>query len=243
MPRSAIALLTFTAGVLAAIGYSAHLGRKVWSPKVFAWRNPFKLQPIIEEQPDSPLRVVDARFYSFMSIGSSVGSVMNLDLKNISNKPIHSFFVSYRSPDRLDTSGAGIQPEILLQQGQTQTVGDSSRGRERVTFSIDFVQFADGNTWFANPPTATAKPEGVQAGARAAIEYLREVLEVDGAAAVMSILPDIRFRMGLWKFSEEGDFGHFGFDFGIKKAVVSVEHAYQKDGLSGVKKFLTVRQQ
>jgi hypothetical protein len=36
MPRSVIALLTFAAGVLAAVGYSAHLGRKVWSPKVFA---------------------------------------------------------------------------------------------------------------------------------------------------------------------------------------------------------------
>ena len=243
MPRSTIALLTFAAGALAAIGYSAHLGRKVWSPKAFAWRNPFKLQPIVEEQPGSPLRVVDARFYSFMSIGSSVGSVMKLDLKNISGKPIHSFFVSYSSPDSLDTGGAGIQPETLLQPGQTQTIGDSSRGRERVTFSVDFVQFTDGDTWFANPPTATVKPEGVRAGARAAIEYLREVLEVDGAAAVMSALPRIRSRMGLWKFSEEGDFGHFGFDYGIKKAVVSVEHAYQKDGISGVKKFLTVQQQ
>jgi hypothetical protein len=150
-PRFTITLLTFIAGA-AAIVYSSHLGKKVWSPRVWAWRNPFKAQPIIEEQPGCPLRVVDTRFYSFMSIGSSIGSVLEIDAENISRKPIHSFFVSYYSPDPLDTGGAGYQPETLLQPGQLQTIGNSSRGKDKVKFSVDFVQFADGDVWFANPP-------------------------------------------------------------------------------------------
>jgi hypothetical protein len=176
-----------------------------------------------------------------MSIGSAVGSVMKLDLKNTSRKPVHSFFVSYRSPDPLDTGGAGIQPETLLQPGQTQTVGESSRGKERVTFRVDFVQFADGSVWYAEPPSPDINPKGVQAGAEAAIEYLRQVLELDGAAAVMSVLPNINVKIGRWRFSTDEDEGFFSFDCGIKKIVVSVEHAYQKAGLSGVEKFLAAQ--
>ncbi len=237
-PRFAIVFLTFTAGVLTVAGWSAHIGRKVWSPRVFGWRNPFKPQPIIKEQGNCPVRLVRPRFYSFMSIGSAIGSVLQIDVKNVSDKPIHSFTISYHSPEPIDTGSGGWHPETLLQPEQSHTIGESSRGNARVTFSVDFVQFADGDAWFANPPTATVKPEGVEAGAQAAIEYLREVLELDGATAVMSVLPRIRPKMGMWRFSAEGDFGHFGFDYGITNAVVRVEYAYQKEDLSGVEKFL-----
>ena len=236
-PRFAIAFLT-TAGVLALAGWSAHLGRKVWSPRVFAWRNPFKPRPIIEEQANCPVRLIRPRFYSFMSIGSAIGSVLKVDVKNVSDKSIHSFTISFHSPEPTDTGGGGWQPRTLLQPEHFHTIGTSSNGNEKVTFLVDFVQFADGDTWFANPPTATVKPEGVQAGTQAAIEYLREVLELEGATAVMSVLTQIRRRMGPWRISAEKDFGHFGFDYGITNAVVSVEHAYQKNGLSGVEKLL-----
>lgn len=237
-PRLAITLVTLTVGTVAAV-YSSHLGRKVWSPEVFAWRNPFKPQPIIEEQANCPLRLVSPRFYSFMSIGSSIGSVLKLEAKNVSYKPIHSFFVSYHSLDPLDMGGMGIQPETLLQPKQSATIGTSSRGNETVTFSVDFVQFADGDVWFASPPTENVKPEGVQAGDQAANRYLHEVLESDGAETVIIVLPQIRSKMRLWRFAEEGDFGHFGFNNGITKAVVSVEYAYQQNGLRGVEDFLS----
>jgi len=237
-PHRVILFLTATAGVLALVGWSAHLGRKVWSPQVFAWRNPFEPQPIIEEQANCPVQFVRPRFYSFMSIGSSIGSVLKADVKNVSDKPIQSFTISFYSLEPSDTGSIGVQPETLLQPEQSQTIGTSSNGNDTVTLSVDFVQFADGDTWFANPPSETVKPEGVQAGAQAAIEYLREVLELDGTTAVMSVLPRIRPKMGLWKFSAEGDFGHFGFDYGVTNALVRVEYAYQKEGLSGVEKFL-----
>lgn len=237
-PRFVVASLTVTAGVIALVGWSARIGRKVWSPRVFAWRNLFKPQPIIEEQPSCPVRPVRSRFYSFMSIGSSIGSVLKADVVNASNKPIHSFTISYHSSEPTDTGSGGWHPETFLLPEQSHTIGTSSNGNDRVTFSVDFVQFADGDVWFANPPRATVKPEGVQAGAQAAITYLREVLELDGASAVVDVLPRIRSKMGLWRFSAEGDFGSFGFHYGITKTVVCIEYVYQKSGLSGIEEFL-----
>lgn len=239
MSRRAIVFLTVTAGVLAVAAWSAHLGRKVWSPQVFAWRNPYKPQPIIEEQANCPVRLVRPRFYSFMSIGSSVGSTLKLDIKNLSEKPIHSFTISFDSLKPSDTGSIGVQPETLLQPKQSQSIGTSSNGSDTVTFSVDFVQFADGDVWFADPPRTTVKPEGVRAGAQASIEYLRKVLDRDGAAAVIDVLPYIRIKVEFPDSSTNDIFGIFGFYCGVTNTVVRVEHAFQKDGLSGVEKFLT----
>lgn len=237
-PRCLIGSLAATAGVFALVRWSAHIGRKVWSPKVFGWRNPLKPQPIIEEQTDCPVRLIRPRFYSFMSIGSSIGSTLKIDLVNVSNKTVHSFTVSYQSSEPSDTGASGWVPETHLEPGQFHTIGTSSNGNDRVTFSVDFVQFADVDVWFANPPRETVKPEGVRAGAQAAAEYLREVLKSEGASAVMEVLPRTRSKMGIWKFSEEGDYGTFGFYYGVTKTVVCVEHAYQKSGPTGVERFL-----
>jgi hypothetical protein len=55
----------------------------------------------------------------------------------------------------------------------------------------------------------------------------------------MSVLPQIRTKMSIWKYSAEGDFGSMGFNYGINKIVVGIEYAYQKNGLLGVEKSLT----
>ncbi len=233
-PRFTIALLTFIAGFIVAAGWSAHLGRKVWSPRVFAWRNFFRPQPIIEEQPNCPLRLVHPRFYSFMSIGSSIGSVLKVDVLNVSRKPVHSFTISYHSLEPSDTGSGGWQPETFLQPGQSHTIGNSSNGKHQVTFTVDFVQFADEEVWYADPPRATVKPEGVRAGAQSATEYLLKILESDGAAAVMDTLPRIRVGMESPDFSTNEMFGHFGFYCGVTNMVVQVERAYREGGLSEV---------
>jgi hypothetical protein len=237
--RFAIALLTFT--IVAALSWSAHLGRKVWSPRVFAWRNFFKPQPIIEEQPDCPVRLVHPRFYSFMSIGSSVGSVLKIDVKNVSSKPIHSFTISYRSSEPSDMGSGGWHPEKLLQPGQYETIGSTSNSNESVAFAVDFVQFADGDVWYADPPRATVKPMGVRMGARAAHEYLLKTLEADGAAAVIAALPGIRIHIEPPGFQRDEAYGYFGFYCGVTKTAVQVEHAYREGGLSSVEKFLFLR--
>lgn len=209
--RRAFIVLAVTAGFLALAAWSARIGKRVWSPKVFGWRNPFKPQPIIEKQLDCPLQLVRPRFYSFTSIGSAIGSVMKIDAKNVSDKPIHSFSVSLHSSDLLGNGSSGIQPEKPLQPGKIQIVGESSRGSDRVTVSVDFVQFADGNVWYADPPREVVKPKGVQAGEQAAINYLREVVKSDGAAAVIKVLPHIRMKISEPNFSTRENYGYFGF--------------------------------
>jgi hypothetical protein len=236
--RLTIAVLTFAAGVLAAAGWSASIGRKAWSPRVFGWRNFLKPQTIIEEQPGSPLHIVDTRFYSFMSVGSSVGSVLKLDFKNVSSRPIHSFTVSYYSPNPLDTGSFGCQPQTLLQPEHLETTGISSRGKDRVKFSVDFVQFADGNVWYSDPLKATVKPEGVRAGAQAATKHLLKILESDGAVAVMDALPRIRADVASPDFSTREVFGYFGFYCGVTNVEVCVQHAYQEGGLLQVEDLL-----
>ena len=233
-----IALLTSIAGVLAAAGWSSSIGRKVWSPEVFAWRDFLKPQPAIEGQPRSPLHIVGTRFYSFMSLGSSIGSVLKLDFKNVSNKPIHSFSVSYYSSDPLDKGGFGCQPQTLLQPDHIETTGVSSRGRDRMTFSVDFVQFADGDVWYSDPPKDSVKPEGVRAGSQAAAKHLLRILESNGAAAVMDALPRIRADVDSPEFSTREVFGDFGFYCGITNIEVRVQHAYQEGGLSEVEDLL-----
>lgn len=237
--RSTIALLTFSLGLLAVAGWSAQIGRRVWSPRVFAWRNFFKPQPEIEEQANCPLHLVYPRFYSFTTIGYAIGNVLTLEAKNVSRKPIHSFTVSYYSPEPTDTGSGGWQPEKILQPGQSETIKLSSQGNDRVFISVDFVQFADGDVWYADPPKNTVKPEGVEAGAKAARQYLKEILDSNGAAAVMAALPLIRLHVDSPEFSSNGVYGFFGYYCGVTRTVVSVERAYQEDGLPGVEKFLT----
>lgn len=234
---SAFLLVLF--GVPAALAWSAQIGRKVWSPRVFAWRNFLKEQPTIRNQPGAPLLIVNTRFYSFASFISSVGTVLKLDLRNVSGKHIHSFTISYRSPDPLDTGSIGVQPERILPPGQSADSGISARGKDRITLMVDFVQFSDGSTWYSDPPNYTVKPEGVRAGARAAHKYLLGVLQSKGASAVMDALPGIHAEVSDADFFRTKEvYGFGGFYSGVTNTAVRVEYAYRQGGLSKVEEFL-----
>ena len=233
-----IALLTLGVGALAAAGCSAQLGRHVWSPRVFAWRNFLRRPPKIEYQPDSPLLIANPRYYSFVSIGSAIGGVLRFDIINRSDKPIHSYNCRWYSPNQMGNGAYGAwgnpQEASLL---PTQSTEGSISAHEyfELTLTIDFVQFPDGTTWFSTHPGATVKPEGVEAGAKAAAEYLRKVLERAGAAAVMRELPRIHADVRSDFFTPEVDkFGTFGFYCGVTNMAVRVRYAYEEGGLERV---------
>jgi hypothetical protein len=234
--------LALAVGASSALAWSARIGRKVWAPGVWAWRNFLKERPAVAEQPGAPLRITGARFYSFMSLGSSVGSVLTFDVENVSPKPVHSFTLSYHSPDPLDTGSVGVQPEAVLQPGQSQAVEISARGKDRMVLVLDFVQFADGSTWYSNPPQETVKPEGVRAGARESLSFLRDVMESHGASAVVEELPRIHADVMEPDFSTTGAYGHFGFYCGVTNTAVRVQRAYDEGALPGVEAFLRKRE-
>jgi hypothetical protein len=241
-PRLALALLALAVGASSALAWSARIGRRVWSPAVWAWRDFLKEQPVVAEQPGAPVRIVGARFYSFMSLGSSVGSVLTFDVENVSRKPIHSFTLSHHSPDPVDTGSGGYQPEAVLKPGQSEAVKISVQGKGRMVLVVDFVQFADGSTWYSNPPQETVKPEGVRAGARASVSFLRGVLESRGASAVMEELPRIHADVMEPDFSTADAYGHFGFYCGVTNTAVRVQRAYDEGALPGVEAFLRKRE-
>jgi hypothetical protein len=234
-----IALSTLSIGVFGAGIWSANLGKRVWAPGVFAWHNPLRQPPQIDLQPDSPLLISNPRYYSFMSIGSSVGGTLRFNITNQSKKPIHSYQCRYFSPVSVGNGAYGSQPEEGLLPGRSREDGVSSHEYAPLTLTIDFVQFADGTTWFSGAPDSIVKPEGLRAGAKAAANYLLTIMSRDGVQTVMDTLPrihaEVSNRLDAPTNSEFGVFGHY---CGVTNTVVRVEHEYNDGGLQRVEAFL-----
>ena len=231
-------LLVFGAGILIAANASNSLGKQVWSPRVFAWRNPLRPPPKIDLRPDSPLIISNPRYYSFMSIGSGIGGVLRFDVTNGSNKAINSYACRYYTPVPVGNGSYGSHPEQFL-PGQSRDDSISAHEYAPLTLTIDFVQFADGTTWFSNSPQSKVKPDGFRAGAKAAARYLLAVMTRDGIQTVMDTLPrihaDVREPDGQ---ATDSEFGSFGFYCGVTNIAVRVENEYKNSGSQGVETFL-----
>ena len=231
-----VALLTL--GALTVAAWSMHLGRKVWSPRVFAWRNFFRQPPKIAVHPDSPLLIINPRYYSFASFGSTIGGVLRFEVVNRSSKPVHSYDCRYYSPEGRGNGAYGAwggEQETSLLPGRSTSGSISAHEYVPLTLTIDFIQFADGTTWFSLAPDATTKPAGMEAGRQAAAEHLLKTLERDGAAAVLKGLPEIHVAVQSNPFgSEAREFGSFGFHNGVTNMVVRVRHAHETGGLENV---------
>ena len=220
----------FIIGVFSAAIWSAHLGKRVWSPRVFAWPNPLRQPPGIELQADCPLLITNPRYYSFVSIGSAVAGVLNFDITNTSNKPVHSYEFRYYSPVSVGNGSYGTQPNKGLLPGQLHHGSISAHEYAPLTLTIDFVQFSDGTTWLASSPQPTIKTEGLNAGAKAAATYLLGVMNRDGVQTVMATLPRIHAEVREpYGTATKPEFGIFGFYAGVTNTTVRLEHEY-KDG-------------
>jgi hypothetical protein len=233
-----VALMVLTAGVLIAAKGSNSLGKKVWSPRVFAWRNPLRPPPKIDLRPDSPLVISNPRYYAFLSFGSGIGGVLRFEVTNRSNRIIHSYDCRYYSPVPAGNGSYGSQPEQLF-SGQSREDSLSAHEYAPLTLTIDFVQFADGTTWFSGSPQSKVKPDGFKAGAKAAAKYLLTVMNRDGTQTVMDSLSrihaDVREPDGQITNPE---FGLFGFYCGVTNIGVRLEHEYKNSGAQGVEAFL-----
>jgi len=233
--RLLIALLTFMIGFLSAAIWSAHVGKSVWSPRVFAWPNPLRQPPAIDLRPDSPLLISNPHYYSFMSIGSGLGGVLRFDITNRSNKAVHSYECRFYSPVSVGNGSYGSHPEGGLLPGQSCDSSISAHEYAPLTLTIDFVQFEDGTTWFSNSPHSVVKPDGLRAGAKAAANYLLAIMTRDGVQASMETLPRIHaeVRESYGKI-DNPEFGIFGFYCGVTNTAVRVEHEYKEGGAERV---------
>jgi hypothetical protein len=178
------------------------------------------------------LVIRNPRFYSHWSWGYGIGATLDYNVVNVSQKPIHSFTTSHRSAEPWDTGASGSQPESALKPGDSMSRKDSVSGKSRIALTVDFVQFADGTTWYSNDGQKYVHPEGVRAGARDAAEHLIKVLESSGPEAVLKSLPrihaDVSDRMST---INTWGFGHY---CGVTNVVVKVQHANQEGGLRAI---------
>jgi hypothetical protein len=200
--------------------------------RIFTWRNYFKRPPAIEQQSDSPLVIRNPRYYSHWSWGYGIGATLDCNGVNVSQKPIHSFMTSHRSAEPWDTGASLIQPESALKPGDSMSMKDSVSGKSKIALTVDFVQFADGTTWYSNDGQKYVHPEGVRAGAQDAAEHLIKVLESSGPEAVLKSLPrihaDVSDRMST---INTWGFGHY---CGVTNAAVKVQHANREGGLKAI---------
>ena len=107
-----------------------------------------------------------------------------------------------------------------------------------MSLTVDFAQFADGDTWFSHSPDSNVKPEGVRAGAGAAAGYLLRVLGGGGMPQFMAVLPRIHADvMEPGGAARNPGYGVFGFYSGVTNIVVRVEHEYKLGGTQGWRHF------
>ncbi len=142
-----IALFTVTIGVFGATIAWARVSKRLGSPRMFEWRNPLRPLPKVDLRPDSPLLISNPRYYSFMSIGSGVGGKLRFEITNRSDKVVHSYQCRYVP---VGHGSYGSQPVEGLLPGQSRDDSISAHEYRPLTLTIDFVQFADGTTWFSN---------------------------------------------------------------------------------------------
>jgi hypothetical protein len=232
--RWVIGLPIISLGALAA-AWSKRLGRRVWSPRVFAWPNVLRRPPEIEQQPGSPLLVTKPRYYAFASFGSAVGGVLRYTVMNRSAKPVHSYAIRYYSPVPHGNSAYGSEPPGGLAPGQSREDSLAAHDYVELTLTVDFVQFADGTTWLSGAAAATVKPRGVEAGAQEAAAQLLGVFERGGASAVIGMLPRIHAEVRGQLFSpDEGEFGTFGHYSGVTNMAVRAQHSFAEGGPQGL---------
>jgi hypothetical protein len=204
--------------------------------RIFTWRNYFRSSPDIEQQPDAPLVIRNPRFYSYWSWGYGIGARLDYEVVNVSQKPIHSFFESQRSGEPSGSSGSGSQPEPVLKPGDSTAMGTSVSGKSRVKLTVEFVQFADGTTWYSTDGQKFVHPDGVRAGACEAAEHLIKVLELSGPEAVLKSLP--RIHLDVHDSSSTFNTWGFGHYCGVTNVVVKVQNANREGGLRAIESAL-----
>ena len=200
--------------------------------RIFTWRNYFKSSPAIEQQSDAPLVIRNPRFYSHWSWRYGIGATLDHEVVNVSQKPIHSFFESQRSGEPGGPGGILSQSESALKPGDSMSVKISVSGKSRVALTVDFVQFADGTTWYSTDGQKLVHRDGVRAVAREAAEHLIKVLESSGPKAVLKALPRIHADVHD-RLSTINTWG-VGHHCGVTNVVVKLQHANKEGGLSAI---------
>src|SRR5689334_19412179 len=202
-----------------------YLSRAANGRRILNWRNFLRQRPLVNQH-QAPLSILNPRFYSFTALKSGAGCFLYFDVLNDGDVPVHSFAESHSSTYLADNGSGVIQPERPLLHGEVSTLVISVSGSARLTLSIDFIQFADGEVLFTNTAPKSISPDGVRAGREAAINHLRHIFEENGAMEVMRLLPRLHAEVtdGMRNIDDWG----YGFYCGVTNIEVCLRNAYEK---------------
>jgi hypothetical protein len=201
--------------------------------RVFTWRNWLRRPPRLAVKDDCPLSLRRPRYYAYASLGSTVGTLLRFDVVNRSAKTIHSYTWRHCSHIPQGNGAFGVQPEAPFVAGQSRKDSCALGWHCPITLTVDFVQFADGSTWFSSTSEATVRPAGVQAGAAAAAGHLSKLLAKDGPEVLLSVLPRIHAEVPAPALAAE-DSGAFGFYAGVTNIAIRVADLASRGEILGI---------
>lgn len=169
----------FVLGVLATI---------IW---FFSGRASTQIPPpqiLIEQQPDSPLRISSI----YMTSPDPFEPQYGYTITNIKDKSIRAYAIKedIRLGDgQAGTSGVDLSHlpslKLLLQPSQSRLISADNSSKytqpvREIILSVDFVEFSDGSTWGNDLFNSAQRLAGQRAGGKAALKRFRERLKTGG---------------------------------------------------------------
>ena len=155
-----LAALSLSCGMSAALLWKAHEEKA-------ANRETVAQESIENTRPEVPVTALVIRPQAPLSISSitkKTARVFNVEVTNVSNKPIQNFQYLYAKTCSTQTEpsggGVGFAPDKLMQPGEKrvfeagvedpvtpQTIQDCLDNATRIGLQINHVDFADGTAW------------------------------------------------------------------------------------------------
>ncbi|HVF90963.1 MAG TPA: hypothetical protein VNH22_12920 [Blastocatellia bacterium] len=149
---------------------------------------------LIVEQVNSPVLI------SVASIESATAHRPHVELTitNRSAKPIRAIAIRYDTISMRTKSsgvqlsiGASAQPVLRPGHSKPMTIGENieeSSPIRKLILSVDLVEFSNGSTWGIDTYESRQRLEGMRAGTKAEAKSLLQLLESQGADAVLNAI-------------------------------------------------------
>jgi hypothetical protein len=198
----------------------------------------------IQNQPNAPIQISSAVITSNSPLNPGYSYV----LTNITAKPISSFAIKTDVLFGKDIPSTGVSftnlPEIELLLQPSSSKSEFFEGNvkysapvKEITFTLDFVEFADGSTWGPDNYKYTDYLAGRKEGGKALTNYFKDKINrgeinlvFDGInnrqAIPISVRKDDSRYPARWKE---------GFESGIRLVRSRLKGANKKAGIEGIK--------
>ena len=185
----------------------------------------------VQSPPDAPLRISSVVDNS----DDPEAPLVNFVLENVSGKPIQAYWISYDTIAqginvRLGSGVNATSQESILPPGKRRETAVLNRGKEKISLSVDFIEFADGTTWGDDTAKYGESLAAERRGAQAEAERLRKMLDTSGLSAVVAAVSEreISLRSNRFSRSESGSL------VGARATRLRVRRAYDQGGLAAI---------